>query len=162
MFYRNFRETHGGLYTLRLETRPEQLERFSEIMEELRDMASDIDFVSCDVAYDVPVALGDVFIASKDMRRKLRPYKGTRYFGLPHQRKQNGYFRVYDKELELREWRGIRIEGNLTRIEMVYKPEKRIRLADIGLHPPEQNTHYFASIITDWSAFYTEAGRPHT
>ncbi|OAS16114.1 replication initiation factor family protein [Paenibacillus oryzisoli] len=153
VFYRNFREIDGGLYTLRLETRPEHFERFTDILGELRHVASGIDFVSCDLAYDVPYALGDVFVAPNDMRRKLRKHNDTRYFGLPHQRKQNGYCRVYDKALELWQRHGIEYMGSLTRIEMVYKPETRIELADVGRYPPEQNRHYFASVVEDWSVF---------
>ncbi|SDO05022.1 hypothetical protein SAMN04487897_107194 [Paenibacillus sp. yr247] len=153
VFYRNFREIDGALFTLRVEARPEHFERFPEIMEELRNMASGIDFVNCDVAYDVPYALGDVFVAPNDMRRKLRQHKGTRYFGLPKQRKQNGYCRVYDKALELWQRHGMEYDGNLTRIEMVYKPEMKMKLMEIEGYPPEQNKHYFASVITDWSMF---------
>lgn len=100
--------------------------------------------------------LTDVFVASHHMRRKLRQYKGTRYFGLPHQRKQNGYCRVYDKKLELRQRRGIEIEGDLTRIEIVYKPELRIPLTDILQYPPEQNRHYFAGVIEDWTKLHAK------
>jgi hypothetical protein len=153
VFYRNFRETDGGLYTLRVETRPEHLERFGGILEEFRKISSGIDFVSCDVAYDVPVALGNIFIAPTDARRKLRLHKGSRYFAQPHQRKQNAYCRVYDKALELWQRHGIEIEDDLTRIEMVYKPERRIPLLEMKRHPPKQNEHYFASVIEDWSIY---------
>jgi hypothetical protein len=80
-------------------------------------------------------------------------HNGTRYFGLPHQRKQNGFCRAYDKALELWQRHGIGLEGNLTRIEMVYKPEIRMALQDIGRYPPEQNRQYFASVVEDWSMF---------
>lgn len=151
VFYQNFRETNGGLYTLRLETRPENYERFGDWLSEFRQNSTNIDFVSCDVAYDVPVPLTDVFVVSKHMRRKLRLHKGTRYFGLSHQRKQDGYCRVYDKKLELWQRQRIQIDGELTRIEMVYKPEIRIPLVDIFHHPPEQGRQYFASVIDDWT-----------
>lgn len=36
VFYQNFRETSGASYTLRLETRPEHYERFSEWLAEFR------------------------------------------------------------------------------------------------------------------------------
>ncbi|RTE11329.1 replication initiation factor family protein [Paenibacillus whitsoniae] len=153
VFYRNFRETDGGLYTFRLETRPEHFQQFTDLLSELRYVASGIDFVSCDVAYDVPYALGDVFVAPNDIRRKLRKYNDTRYFGLPHQRKQNGYCRVYDKAQELLKRHGMEYTGNLTRIEMVYKPEIRTPLMDMFTYPPDQNRHYFASVVEDWSAF---------
>lgn len=54
VFYQNFRETAGGLYTLRLETRPENYGLFLDVMKQLRNVASEINFESCDVAYDVP------------------------------------------------------------------------------------------------------------
>ncbi|MEK3761332.1 replication initiation factor family protein [Paenibacillus sp. FSL P4-0338] len=152
VFYQNFRETGGGLYTLRLETRPEHYERFIEWLEEFRLKAAGIDFVSCDVAYDVPMPLKDVFVASQHQRRKLRLHKGTRYFGLQHQRKWNGYCRIYDKKLELWQRHGIKMDKDLTRIEIVYKPEMRILLSDIYQYPPEQSQQYFASVIQDWAA----------
>jgi hypothetical protein len=153
VFYQNFRETSGGLYTLRLETRPEYYERFSEWLAEFRQNTASIDFVSCDVAYDVSIPLSDVFVVSNHMRRKLRLHKGTRYFGLPHQRKQDGYCRVYDKKLELWQRHCIQIDAELTRIEMVYKPEFRIPLMDILDYPPQHSRQYFASVIDDWTVF---------
>lgn len=151
VFYQNFRETSGGLYSLRLETRPEHYERFSSLIAEFRERASGIVFVSCDVAYDVPAPLENVFVVSHNIRRKLWQHQGTRYFGLPHQRKWDGYCRVYDKKLELWQRHGLEIDGDLTRIEIVYKPEMRIPLTDIRQHPPEQNRQYFASVIQDWT-----------
>ncbi|MBN3524081.1 hypothetical protein [Paenibacillus apiarius] len=44
------------------------------------------------------------------------------------------------------------IDHELTRIEIVYKPEKRIPLAELLHHPPEQNKQYFAAVVTDWDS----------
>jgi len=148
--YQNQPEGKRACYTLRIESRPEHLDKFADHLEEFITQASEVNFVSCDVAYDVPVPLTAVFVGSHDMRRKLTVYKGTRYFGLPTKRKKDGYCRVYDKKLELIERRSIQVTNNLTRIEMVYKPETRIALTDIVHHPPTQNRHYFASVIDDW------------
>ena len=151
LFYRNFRET-GALSTLRLETRPENYNQFREMLNRIRNVASRIEFVSCDVAYDVPSSVSNVFVMSKDMRRKIRgKFETTRYFGKPEQRKQDGYCRVYDKKQELWDRHGKDIDGELTRIEIVYKPAEKIALADLRRHPPEQNRQYFATVIIDWS-----------
>ncbi|AMA73474.1 replication initiation protein [Aneurinibacillus thermoaerophilus] len=152
VFYKNFREKEGFLHTLRLETRPEYYERLSEIWEWLRQKASRVEFVSCDIAYDVPFSLENVVVMSRDIRRSLHLYKTTRYFGVPHQRKQNGYCRVYDKKQELWDRHGIQMEGELTRIEIVYKPAENIELTHIRDCPPEQNKQYYAAVITDWAA----------
>ncbi|EFM12534.1 replication initiation factor family [Paenibacillus curdlanolyticus YK9] len=151
LFYRNPSEKGSGWYTLRLETRPEYYEQFTDELEEIRRQTSGVYFVSCDIAYDITISLDNVFVGSKDMRRELNLYKGTRYFGEAHQRKQDGYCRVYDKQLELWERHRIQTDGELTRIEIVYKPESRIPLTDIINHPPTQNRQYFASIIEDWT-----------
>ncbi|GED60702.1 hypothetical protein ABER61_20775 [Brevibacillus formosus] len=45
------------------------------------------------------------------------------------------------------------IDGELTRIEIVDKPEGRIPLAELLHHPPEQNKRYFAPVVTDWDSF---------
>ncbi|ULO09501.1 hypothetical protein H1230_12410 [Paenibacillus sp. 19GGS1-52] len=38
--------------------------------------------------------------------RKLRMFKGTRYYNAKHQRQEDGYCRVYDKKRQLSEtWR---------------------------------------------------------
>ncbi len=139
LFYQNFRETSGGLYTLWLETQSEHYEGFSRFLAEFRERATSIVFVSYDVAYDVAAPLADEFVISHHMRRKLREHKGTRYHRLPHQRKQNGYCRVYDKHLELQQRHGIENEDDLTRVEVVYKPKLRTPQTDILQHPPEQN-----------------------
>ncbi|GEC93734.1 hypothetical protein BBR01nite_60650 [Brevibacillus brevis] len=75
----------------------------------------------------------------------------TRYFGLPHQRKTNGYCRIYDKRLELWERQKIMLDHELSRIEIVYKPDQKILLTDVNVHPPEQNKQYFAAVVPDWS-----------
>ncbi|WP_339158067.1 hypothetical protein MKX50_25095 [Paenibacillus sp. FSL W8-0186] len=150
VYYRNIKEHEGTAYTLRLETRPEYYVQFKEVLDRLRRAASGIYYVSCDIAYDVKTSMDNVIVFPKDGRRKMRHYKGTRYFGEKHQRKTNGYCRNYNKRLELLENRNVVIDHELTRIEIVDKPEKRIPLAELLHHPPEQNKHYFAAVVTDW------------
>lgn len=150
VFYRNWNEPEGMSYTLRLETRPEYYFHFKELLDALRRVASGIRFVSCDIAYDLKTSMDNVVVIPHDGRRKLREFKGTRYFGEKHQRKTNGHCKIYNKQLELLENQGKVIDHELTRIEIVYKPAKRIWLAEILDHPPEQNKQYFAAAITDW------------
>lgn len=68
--------------------------------------------------------------------RKLRPYLGTRYYNGAHQRQQHGYCRVYDKKAELEAKKGKKIEGELTRMEVVYAPKKKIPLEALVQFPP--------------------------
>lgn len=150
VFYRNWSDPKGMSYTLRLETRPEYYFHFKELLDALRRVASGIYFVSCDIAYDVKTSMDNVVVIPHDGRRKLGEFKGTRYFGEKHQRKTNGHCKIYNKQLELLENQGKVIDHELTRIENVHKPEKRIPLAEILHHPPEQNDDYFAAVITDW------------
>lgn len=157
IFYKNFRETEGCCHTLRVETCPEAYEQYPGLRNPSK-MASRVEFVSCDVALDIPCPMDDIYLVSNHDRRKLRLYKGTRYFGKPHQRKQHAYCRMYDKKQELWQRRGIPMDGELTRIEMVYKPTAKIVLADLTDYPPEMNHYYTAKVITDWSG-YTEKER---
>lgn len=151
VFYKNFRETEGHLHTLRLETRPEHYLHFHELLEPIRNVASSMYFVSCDVAYDVRTSLEHVVVIPMHGRRKMTHEGTTRYFGLPHQRKTNGYCRIYDKRLELWEKQKIMLDHELSRIEIVYKPDQKILLTDVSRHPPEQNKQYFAAVVPDWS-----------
>ncbi|MEH6891164.1 replication initiation protein [Bacillus sp. JJ864] len=150
LYYKNFRETEGYLHTLRIETRPEYYAHFQEILGMLAEKASRIEFVSCDVAYDIQTGLEDIVVIPTDARRKMSHYETTRYFGKPEQRKQNGYCRIYDKRLELERNRGIYITHDLSRIEIVYKISEKILLNDIVKYPPKQNEYYFAAVVTDW------------
>lgn len=151
VFYKNFRETKGHLHTLRLETRPEHYLHFYELLEPIRKVASRIYFVGCDVAYDVRTSLEHVVVIPMHGKRKMTHEGTTRYFGLPCQRKTNGYCRIYDKKLELWEKQKIMLDHELSRIEIVYKPDKKILLTDVSGHPPEQNKQYFAAVVPDWS-----------
>lgn len=150
VFYRNWSEPKGMSYTLRLETRPEYYFHFKELLDALRRVASGIYFVSCDIAYDVKTSMDNVVVIPHDGRRKLGEFKGTRYFGEKHQRKTNGHCKIYNKQLELLENQNVVIDHELTRIEDVHKPERRIPLAELLQYPPEQNDDYFAAVITDW------------
>ncbi|BCJ87681.1 replication initiation factor domain-containing protein [Effusibacillus dendaii] len=152
VFYRNWIEPEGMSYTLRLETRPEYYFHFKELLDALRRVASGIYFVSCDIAYDVKTSMDNVVVIPHDGRRKLGEFKETLYIGEKHQRKTNGHCKIYNKQLELLENQNIVIDHELTRIEIVYKPEQRIPLAELLHHPPEQNKQYFAAVITDWDS----------
>lgn len=152
VYYQNIRETEGHLHTLRVETRPEYYVHFKEILKMIAGQASQIEFVSCDIAYDIRKRLEDIVVIPVDARRTRGHYKTTRYFGKPEQRKQNGYCRIYDKRLELEQNQGIYITYDLSRIEVVYKVSEKIPLTDIGKYPPKQSEHYFAAVVTDWKA----------
>jgi hypothetical protein len=147
MLYKNFNEPKGRAYTLRVETHPEYIPHFMDVLAPLIERAKEIYFIWCDVAYDVPVQMDNVFVMSNDNRRKINMEKGTRYYGEKHQRKTDAYCRIYDKKKQLGE-KGIIIDGDLTRIEIGYKPV--ILLNQVLENPPNHNKDYVTWIITEW------------
>lgn len=111
--------------TLRIEGYPKSLVYFCHWLEQIRDYANEILFVRCDVAFDIPVPINDLFTMSTK-GRKLRPFKGTRYYNGKHQRREDGYCRVYDKKRELSERKRQDIIGERTRMEIVYAPKEKL------------------------------------
>ncbi|UPW81860.1 replication initiation protein [Lysinibacillus sp. Ag94] len=150
IYFKNFRETEGHLHTLRIETRPEHYSHFREILEMIGKRASQVEFVSCDVAYDIQTGLENIVVIPTDARRNMTHFDTTRYFGRSDQRKRNGFCRVYDKRLELARNKGIYLAYELSRIEVVYKVNEQVLLKDLMKHPPKQNEHYFAAVVIDW------------
>ncbi|PEN70008.1 replication initiation protein [Bacillus toyonensis] len=152
LYYKNLRETDGYLHTLRIETRPDYYAQFQEILGMIVKKASRIEFVSCDVAYDIPIGMEEIVVIPADVRRKMSYYETTRYFGKPEQRKQNAYCRIYDKRLELEQNHDIYITHDLSRIEIVYKVSEKVLLNDIVKYPPSYNKYYFAAVVIDWES----------
>ncbi|MED4463234.1 replication initiation protein [Metabacillus fastidiosus] len=152
IYFKNFRETEGHLHTLRVETRPEHYSHFREILKMIGKRASRVEFVSCDVAYDIRTGLENIVVIPTDARRIMTYFDTTRYFGRGNQRKQNGYCRIYDKRLELARNKGVYLTHELSRIEVVYKINEKILLKDLIRRPPKQNEHYFAAVVIDWEA----------
>ena len=150
LYFKNFREKEGHLHTLRIETRPEYYSHFREILEMIGKRASRVEFVSCDVAYDIQTGLENIVVIPTDIRRNMTHFDTTRYFGRSDQRKRNGFCRIYDKRLELAKNKGIYLAHELSRIEVVYKVNEQVLLKDLMKHPPKQNVHYFAVVVTDW------------
>lgn len=148
VFFKNFAETEGFRHTFRIETNPEHFPQFIDLLEPIWEVTEQVYFVGGDVAFDVPRTLDNVFIIANDARRRIRLCEDTRYFGTRHQRKKNNYCRTYNKREQLLT-RGIDLGYDLTRIEMVYKPSKRIRLDHVADHPPEFNKYYFAMVLID-------------
>lgn len=143
-------ELHKPLYTLRLETAPINLITHADIIQEIKAMCEGIYFVSADVAYDVTVPMHQVFVMSNHDSRKINPdYQDTWYFGWPDERKKNAYCRIYDKIAEQKG--NPEVDGELTRIEIVYKPDGRIKFYEVMTYPPQQNEYYYAKIIDDLS-----------
>lgn len=151
VFYKNFRDVSSCKgYTLRIETNPAYYHQLQGLLLPMWEAAAQVYFISSDVAFDVPQPISNVIVIANHARRKLIQPKGmdTRYFGKPHQRKTHAYCRIYDKYRELLT-RGIDIGHELTRIEMVHKPEQKILLSQLAAHPPEFNPYYYASILTN-------------
>lgn len=91
--------------------------------------------------------------------RKLRLFKGTRYYNGKHQRQEDGYCRVYDKKRQLLEIGRQKIKGELTRMEIVYAPKVKIPLASLVQFPPQFNSKYLCAVLTDLSKFAPKVGR---
>jgi len=108
--------------TMRIEAYPKSLVYFRHWLEQIRDYAKEVLFVRCDVAFDIPVPIQNLFTMSKT-GRKVRLYKATRYYNGKHQRQEDGYCRVYDKKRELSERKQQNIKGERTRMEIVYAPK---------------------------------------
>lgn len=118
-------------YKLRLEVNPSKAT--SEQMAKAREWAVQI-FANCfatntkmikgvDIAYDVPIAMDRLFVASMT-GRKRQIVKGTIYYG---ERGQNGNLKIYDKKKELSKKQGIQVsEEHLTRIEFSLRLEDPI------------------------------------
>jgi hypothetical protein len=130
---------------LRIETHPKYLSEFSTLLKKLKEISRDIHFVSTDVAFDIPLPLTNIFVTS-NTGRQMNIFQGTRYFGGKGQRGKHGYCRIYDKWEELAN-KGIVIDDELTRVEIVYKPTKPLKLEELLLEPPSINKLYTGTII---------------
>jgi hypothetical protein len=144
--------------TLRIEVYPKSLVYFRSWLEQIRTYAHDVLFVRCDVAFDIPVQIKDLFTMSKK-GRKLRMFKGTRYYNAKYQRQEDGYCRVYDKKRELLERKRQKIRGERTRMEIVYAPKEKIPLASLAQYPPQFNSKYLCTVLTDISKFTSKVKR---
>lgn len=146
--FQPFHEPKSMKHTLRIETHPEHFVTFMSILGQLQRNASSIWFVRCDVAFEIPKPMSQVFTSSRTGRRMNR-YEGTRYYGKSKQRQQHGYCRVYDKRMEQRERKGKHLEGELTRMEIVYAPKEKILMERLIQHPPELNRLYQCTVLDD-------------
>lgn len=146
--FQPFHEPKSMKHTLRIETHPEHFVTFMSILGQLQRNASSIWFVRCDVAFEIPKPMSQVFTSSRTGRRMNR-YEGTRYYGKSNQRQQHGYCRVYDKRVEQRERKGKHLEGELTRMEIVYAPKEKILMERLIQHPPEFNRLYQCTVLDD-------------
>lgn len=134
-------------HTLRIECHPESLVHFKSWLKQLRRVSNEILLVRCDVAFDIPLPLSELFTLSLT-GRNMHNEKGTRYSNERHQRQVAGYCRIYDKKLELFEKQGKKIEGELTRFEIVYAPKEKIPLDVLMQYPPQFNKYYLCAHLT--------------
>ncbi|MNO47731.1 hypothetical protein D3C76_380540 [compost metagenome] len=133
-------------HTLRLECPPDSLVHFQSWISEIGNHATEILYVRSDVAFDIPLPLTELFVLSLT-GRNMKKRKGTFYSNKRHQRQVAGYCRVYDKKLELLQRRGVSIEGDLTRFEIVYKPDEKIPMSVLVQFPPQFNRLYLCSQV---------------
>lgn len=146
--YQHWREGRSKKYTLRIETNPIHLNRFRNWLLSLQKNSSSIWFVRSDIAFDIPYPMVNVFTSSLTGRR-MNIYEGTIYYGKKSQRQKHGYCRIYDKRAEQLEKKGIDIGSEMTRIEIVYRPEAKIILPNLIHHPPDFNGLYSCMILTN-------------
>ncbi|GKS12222.1 hypothetical protein YDYSY3_32220 [Paenibacillus chitinolyticus] len=143
---------------LRIEAYPKSLVYFRHWLEQIREYANQVLFVRCDVAFDIPVHISDLFTMSTK-GRMLRLFKGTRYYNGKHQRQEDGYCRVYDKKRQLLETGRQKTNGERTRMEIVYAPKGKIPLATLVQYPPQFNSKYLCAVLMDLSKFSPKVGR---
>ena len=148
IYYKPMYQKRSKHYPLRIKTHPAYLEHFSDILERLSREAKEINFIQCDVAFDIPYSLKNVFIAS-NTGRNMNIYEGTRYFGKRGQSSQHGYCRVYDKKKEMEEKKKVKVAGALTRVEISYRPDPKIPISQLVYSPPKFNKYYTCSVIKD-------------
>ncbi len=98
-----------------------------------------------DVAFDFPIHLSNLLVTS-NTGREMNLFQGTRYFGGKGQRGKHGYCRIYDKKKELAS-KGVVIDEELTRVEMVYKPNKVKMVEELLTDLPSFNKLYTGTII---------------
>ncbi|UHA73722.1 replication initiation factor family protein [Paenibacillus sp. 481] len=129
---------------LRIECHPDSLVHFKSGLLPLKKTCREVLFVRCDVAFDIPLPITELFTLSLT-GRNMHTWKGTRYSNQKHQRQVAGYCRVYDKKLERAEKQGKKISGELTRFEIVYAPKEKIPLHVLVQYPPSFNKYYLCS-----------------
>lgn len=133
--------------TLRIECHPDSLVHFNSWLKPLKDNATAILFVRCDVAFDIPLPISELFTLSLT-GRNMRTWRGTRYSNKKHQRQVAGYSRVYDKKRQRMKRCGKVTQGELTRFEIVYVPDEKIPLEAIVQFPPKFNWLYLCTHLT--------------
>ncbi|MFI8711295.1 replication initiation factor family protein [Brevibacillus brevis] len=134
-------------HTLRLECSPDTLVHFRSWISRIVSNANEILLVRWEVAFDIPLRLSELFILSLT-GRNMKKRKGRFYSNERYQRQVAGYCRVYDKRLELLQRQGITIEGELTRFEIVYKPDDKIPMDKLVQFPPEFSKLYLCAHAT--------------
>jgi hypothetical protein len=134
-------------YTLQIETHPNYLVKFQALLVALYSHTQKVYFNRCELAFDFPYPMSNIFIAS-NTGRNMNVYEGSRYFGRKDESKAHAFCRNYDKKAE-RKWMGIEEVGERTRVELVYRPDEKIPLESIIQYPPKFNDFYTCSIITD-------------
>lgn len=144
LYYQPKNEVWKPVGKLHIEVHPRDLAVFSPLLNRLREISKGTHFIATDVAFDIPVPLNHIFVTS-NTGRKMNLFNGTRYFGGKGQRRKNGYCRIYDKKQEMLK-RNV-IKGELTRIEIVYKPDEKIELRELAQHPPCFNKYYSGWVI---------------
>lgn len=148
--YKLMSEKKATHYTLWAETNPEYMVTFRNVFKTLSRNAKEINFVLCDVAFDIPYATHEVFLISRT-GRKPSYYKNTTYYGTGKDRRKHGYCRFYDKKKQLREVEKKDVVGELSRVEMVYRPDSydRFSMRDLLARSPNFNRLYQCHILTD-------------
>jgi len=146
--YQPYHEGKQKAYSLWVEINPKYLDDFKFMLDELACEAREVNFVLCDVAFDIPVGMRNVFIDS-NYGRNMNLYEGTRYYGKRGDSNKHGYCRIYDKAIEQKEKHNIDMGGQLTRVEMVYKPDSSDRFTMLELYsrPPKFNRLYSYRVL---------------
>lgn len=115
-------------YTLWAETNPEYMATFRNVFKTISRKPRKINFILCDVAFDIPYVIRKVLLLYRT-GRKPSYYMNTTYYGTGKSHKKNGYCRFYDKNKQLREVKKKNMVSELLRVEMVYRPDSYDRFS---------------------------------
>jgi hypothetical protein len=133
-------------HVLRLECPPKSLIYYREWVSQVVANCRDILYVRSDVAFDIPLPKSELFVLSLT-GRNMHVGNGTdtHYSNQKWHRQVAGYCRVYDKKAQLLQVYGELIKGELTRFEIVYKPDEKIPMATLVQYPPQFNKLYLCT-----------------
>ena len=113
-------------YSLWLKIHPDHLHAFIDVFKTLRKNSSKVNFVRGEIAFDILRHLNNVLLIPK-RKRNFRYVVNTTYYGERKDQGKTGYCHFYEKKKQLKDRKGIEIEGERSRVEIVWSPKFKER-----------------------------------